>query len=75
MIDKIPSVHGWFIHKWNPIQTSCVKMNFRLSENYEEEILRLNKRVKALLTYSEKGNYLLRLIPHVWWTLPLKTAS
>lgn len=28
-----------------------------MSENYEEEILRLNKRVRDLMTYSEKGKF------------------
>lgn len=32
-------------------------MNYRMSENYEEEILRLNRKVKELLAYAEKGEF------------------
>lgn len=43
----------WIIYCYCAIIRS--KMNYRMSENYEEEILRLNRRVKELLSYSEKG--------------------
>ena len=41
-------------------------MDYRMSQNYEEEILRLNERVKKLMAYSEKGNYMTHDSPNPW---------